>query len=734
MNDFGPRTHTVLEADFVTTEDGTGVVHTALAFGEDDFKLGEKYGMTVQNPVKEDGTFDERIEPYAGRFVIDANPDIIEALRESGRLFRAEDYEHSYPHCWRCGTPLIYYAKQSWYIKTTAIRDELLASNQAVTWYPAHIKNGRMGKWLENVVDWALSRERYWGTPLPVWRCEEKHDVCIGSLEELRSLGADVPDDLHKPYIDDVVFPCPDCGQEMRRVPEVIDAWYDSGSMPFAQWHAPFENQDVFEERYPADYICEAIDQTRGWFYSLLAISTLLWGRSSYETCLCLGLILDEDGQKMSKSRGNVISPWDVLDRFGADAFRWYLFTSKQPWDGYRFSMETVGEGVRLFLNTLWNTYSFFVLYANVNGVARDADGERTELDRWILSRLAETTEIARERLDDYDTTSAGRAIAAFVDDLSNWYVRLSRRRFWDGDPGAVATLRECLVTTAKLLAPLTPFVADAIYENLDGTEPSIHLTEYPDAAPRDGQLERDMQIVRDAVELGRSARAHGKLKLRQPLAEAVVVAAPREREAIERLERIVLDELNVKALRYVSEADELGQWELKPNYRTLGPRFGKDMPRVAEAVAALDASRAAQTLRDGGTVGLVLNGGEYPLSADDVQLVLQPLEGYQVERAGTHAVALNLELDDALKREGLAREVVHAIQNARKSAGLNVEDRISLTLGGDGDLLDAVRANEDYVTAETLATSLSYDGAGGGEQTAIEGKPLTIAVSRANN
>jgi isoleucyl-tRNA synthetase len=504
--------------------------------------------------------------------------------------------------------------------------------------------------------------------------------------------------------------------------------------MPFAQHHAPFEHEERFEARFPANFICEALDQTRGWFYSLLAISTLLWGRSSYETCLCLGLILDEDGQKMSKSRGNVISPWDVLDRFGADAFRWYLFTSKQPWDGYRFSMETVGEGVRLFLNTLWNTYSFFVLYANVNGVARDADGERTELDRWILSRLAETTEIARERLDDYDTTSAGRAIAGFVDDLSNWYVRLSRRRFWDGDPGAVATLRECLVTTAKLLAPLTPFVADAIYENLDGAEPSIHLTEYPEAAPRDGQLERDMQIVRDAVELGRSARAHGKLKLRQPLAEAVVVAAPREREAIERLERIVLDELNVKALRYVSEADELGEWELKPNYRTLGPRFGKDMPRVAEAVAALDASRAAQTLRDGGTVGLVLNGGEYPLNADDVQLVLRPLDGYQVERAGTHAVALNLELDDALKREGLAREVVHAIQSARKSAGLNVEDRISLVLGGDGELLDAVRANEDYVTAETLATSLSYDGAGSGEQTAIEGKPLTIAVSRANN
>jgi isoleucyl-tRNA synthetase len=732
VSDFGPRTHTVLEADFVTTEDGTGVVHTALAFGEDDFKLGEKYGMTVQNPVKEDGTFDERTGPFAGRFVIDANPDVIEALRDSGRLFRAEEYEHSYPHCWRCDTPLIYYAKQSWYIKTTAVRDELLASNQAVTWYPAHIKNGRMGRWLENVVDWALSRERYWGTPLPVWRCDDEHDLCVGSLEELRSLGAEVPDDLHKPYIDDVVFPCPDCGGEMRRVPEVIDAWYDSGSMPFAQWHAPFENQDLFEQRYPADYICEAIDQTRGWFYSLLAISTLLWGRSSYETCLCLGLILDEEGQKMSKSRGNVVPPWDVLDRFGADAFRWYLFTSKQPWDGYRFSMEAVGEGVRQFLLTLWNTYAFFVLYANVNGVARDADGERTQLDRWILSRLAETTEIARERLDDYDTTSAGRAIAAFVDDLSNWYVRLSRRRFWDGEPGAMATLRECLVAVAKLVAPLTPFVADAIYENVDGGEPSVHLTEYPEPAGRDEELERDMEVVRDAVELGRSARAHGKIKLRQPLGEAVIVAAQREREAIERLEQLVLDELNVKSLRYVSEADELGRWELKPNYRTLGPRFGKDMPRVADAVAALDASHAAATLRDGGTVGLVLNGNEHPIAADDVQLVLQPLEGYQVERAGTHAVALNLELDDALRREGLAREVVHAIQGARKSAGLNVEDRIALTLGGDDALLDAVRANQDYVTAETLATSLSYDGTGAGETTAIEGKALTIAVSRA--
>jgi isoleucyl-tRNA synthetase len=733
VTDFGPRSHTVLEADFVTTEDGTGIVHTALAFGEDDFRLGERYGMTVQNPVKEDGTFDERIEPFAGRFVIDANDDIIEALRERGRLFRAEEYEHSYPHCWRCGTPLIYYAKQSWYIKTTAVRDELLAANESINWYPPHIKHGRMGKWLENNVDWALSRERYWGTPLPVWRCGEKHDVCVGSIEELRSLGATVPDDLHKPYIDEVTFPCPDCGGEMRRVPEVIDAWYDSGSMPFAQWHAPFENQEIFEQRFPADYICEAIDQTRGWFYSLLAISTLLFGRSSYKTCLCLGLILDEEGQKMSKSRGNVVSPWEVLDRFGADAFRWYLFTSKQPWDGYRFSMESVGEGVRLFMNTLWNTYSFFVLYANVNGVERDADGERTELDRWILSRLQATVATAGERLDDYDTTSAGRAIAEFVDDLSNWYVRLSRRRFWDGDPGAIATLRECLLTVARALAPLTPFITDDIYENLDGSDLSVHLCSYPEPGERDEQLEQDMEVVRDAVELGRSARSHGKIKLRQPLREAVVVAAAREREAIERLEPLVLDELNVKSLRYVSEADELGRWELKPNYRALGPRFGKDMPLVADAVAALDGAHAAATLRAGGTVGIQINGSEHPLTADDVQLVLQPLEGYQVERAGTHAVALNLELDDELRREGLAREVVHAIQAARKSAGLNVEDRISLTLGGDDELLDAVRANEDYVSSETLALSLGYDGASpGGHSVEIEGRPLRIALERA--
>ena len=674
------------------------------------------------------------IEPFAGRFVKDADPDIVKALEESGRLLRAETYEHSYPHCWRCGTPLLYYAKTSWYVRTTQVRDELVAANEGITWYPAHIKHGRFGNWLESNVDWALSRERYWGTPLPIWRCGEGHCACIGSVEELRGLaGADaVPDDLHKPYIDDVAFACGDCGGEMRRVPEVIDAWWDSGSMPFAQWHAPFENEDTFEQRFPADYICEGLDQTRGWFYSLLAVSTLLYGSSSYETVLCLGLILDENGQKMSKSHGNVVVPWEVIDAHGADAFRWYLFTAKQPWDGYQFSIDAVGEGVRQFILTLWNTYAFFVLYANANEVEEDAPGERTDLDRWVISRLNATAATANERLEDYDTTTAGRAVAAFVDDLSNWYVRRSRRRFWDGDPVAFATLRECLVTVSRLLAPLIPFVADEIYTRLDGTEPSVHLTAYPQPGERDEELEDSMAVARDAVELGRAARAQAKVKVRQPLAEAVIVAADRERVALERFEDVVLDELNVKQVRFVSEADELGRWELKPNYRTLGPRFGKQMPQVAAAVAALDAGRAAATLRDGGSVGISVDGREHPLTSDDVQLALQPLEGYQVERSGTHAVALNLELDDGLRREGLAREVVHAVQAARKDAGLEVEDRISLSLGGDPELVEAAREHEDYVAGETLATSLAFDESDGGTTATIAGRELLIALARA--
>ncbi len=722
LTDYGERGHTVLAGDFVDVEEGTGVVHTGAAFGDDDFRLATENGLTIHNPVRADGSFDERTGPFAGMYVRDADAPIVEALRESGRLFRAGEYEHSYPHCWRCGTPLIYYAKTNWYVRTTERKQELLAANEAVTWYPEHIKHGRFGKWLENNVDWALSRERYWGTPLPIWRADDGEVVCIGSTAELRELGAEIPSDLHRPYIDEVTFERE--GKTFRRVPDLIDVWWDSGCMPFAQWHAPFENEEVFESQFPADYICEALDQTRGWFYSLLAVSTLLFGRSSFETVLCLGLILDPEGQKMSKSKGNVVVPWDVIDRHGADAFRWYYFTSKQPWDGYRFSLDTVGESVRQFLKPLWNTYAFYVLYANVNDPL--SEGTETDLDRWIRSRMAGTVEHVRERMDDYDTTFAGRAIAEFVGDLSNWYVRLSRRRFWDGDRVAFETLHHCLVTVAKLLAPLTPFVSDAIYENLDGAEPSVHLCDFPEPGERDEQLEWQMQVVRDAVELGRAGRAHAKLKVRQPLREAVVAAAAREREAIERLDRLLTDELNVKSVRYVSEADELGRFELKPNYRMLGPRFGNRMPQVAAAVAALDPAR----LRAGASAGINVDGHEHEIGPDDVTMVLRPLDGYQVERSGTHAVALNLELDDELRRESLAREVVHAVQAARKNAGLNVEDRIVLTLGGDDELLEAARAHQDYVTRETLATSLVYNGAAGAPAD-IEGRRLLISVER---
>jgi len=734
VTDFGRKSQTVLPAAFVTTEDGTGVVHTALAFGEDDYRLGEAEGLTLQNPVRRDGTFDERMGPYAGRKVKESDADIVEALRASGRLLRAEDYEHSYPHCWRCETALLYYAKSSWYVRTTAIKDQLLASNEDVTWYPEHIKHGRFGNWLENNVDWALSRERYWGTPLPIWRAEDGETICVGSRAELAALGATVPDDLHRPYVDHATFERD--GKTFTRVPDLIDVWWDSGSMPFAQWHAPFENDATFKERFPADYICEALDQTRGWFYSLLAVSTLLYGRASFETVLCLGLILDPEGQKMSKSRGNTVSPWEVLDTHGADAFRWYYFTSKQPWDGYRFSVETIGESVRQFMKTLWNVYGFFALYANVNEVepAEVSDVDLTDLDRWALSRLQSLSETCIDRFDDYDTTTAGRAIAAYVEDLSNWYVRRSRRRFWDGDPAAFATLRTCLLGVSKLLAPLTPFIADAIYENLDGSEPSVHLCDFPepDASLRDAQLEWQMQVARETVGLGREARAHGRLKVRQPLREAVVVAAGDERAAIGRFEATVREELNVRAVRYADDADELGRFELKPNYRTLGPRFGKQMPQVAEAVAALDAPHAAATLRDGGEVHIAIDGRDHPLTSDDVQMALQPLDGYEVERSGSHAVALDTVLDDGLRHEGYAREVVHAVQNARKDAGFDVADRIALVLGGDAELLAGVRAHERYVTGETLATSLDVDDLKSEATATVDGRELRIGVTRA--
>ena len=710
---YGELGHTVLAADFVTAEDGTGLVHTAIAFGEDDFQLGERYGLNVINPVRLDGTFDERIGPYAGRWVKDADPDLIEDLRARGKLLRAETYEHSYPHCWRCGTPLLYYAKPSWYIATSQIKDRLLAANETVNWYPEHVKHGRFGKWLEGNVDWALSRERYWGTPLPVWRCDNDHAHAVGSLAELHDLSGVTLTDPHRPFVDEVEFECAECGRPMRRVPEVIDVWFDSGSMPFAQFHAPRENEEHFEERFPADFICEALDQTRGWFYSLLAVSTLLFDRSSYRNVLCLGLILDEQGRKMSKSLGNTVEPWEVIDRYGADALRWYFFTSKQPWDGYRFSLETIGEAVREFLRQLWSTHYFYVLYANADAIAPamlERDTEPSELDRWILSRLQATVRVVRERLDTFDVTVAGRAIQDFVEELSNWYVRSSRRRFWKGELGAFRTLHECLVTVSQLLAPFCPFLADEIYDNLDGSEPSVHLCGFPEPGLRDAELEDAMAVVREAVKLGLAARAQARIKLRQPLRAAVVVADGVERGSIERFSELVRDELNVRELRFVSQADELGELEVKPNYRTLGPRFGKEMPVAAAAVAGLDPAHVAAALRDGGAIGISVSGSDHEIGADDLLVAMKPLEGYQVEREGSHAVALELELDDDLRREGLARDIVRAVQMARQQAGLDVTDRIALTLDGDDALLEAARAYQEYIAGETLATTVSYE------------------------
>ncbi len=746
ITEYGPRGHTVLAADFVTTGEGTGLVHTAIAFGEDDFQLGQQYGITLQNPVRLDGTFDQRVTDFAGRFVKEADPDIVEALRESGRLFRSEIYEHSYPHCWRCDTPLLYYAKSSWYVRTTDVRDRMLAFNERIGWHPEHIKHGRFGKWLSNNQDWALSRERYWGTPLPLWECTAAECgamLCAGSVEELRERGGEVPEDLHRPHIDEVVLRCT-CGSDMRRVPEVIDAWFDSGSMPFAQFHHPFDPDTPFEQRFPADYICEAIDQTRGWFYSLLAVSTLVFDQASYRNCVCLGLILDADGQKMSKSRGNVVDPWEVLDEHGADALRWYYFTAQQPWAGYRFSSEALGETVHGFFSTLWNTYSFWALYANAEGLEPTTDEPSAaggSLDRWALSRLQTVTAEVIALMDDYDCTTAGRAIAAYVDELSNWYVRLSRRRFWDGDREAFATLHHCLVEVAKLLAPFVPFLADEIYSNLVGgaegefgdRPDSVHLTDFP--APsvelRDVALEARVEAVRRAVELGRAARSQAGVKVRQPLAKAVIVAQGDEREAIESMGELVRSELNVKELEFVSEEAELVGYEVKPNYRSLGPRFGKDMPKAAAAVSALDPAHVAESIAGERRIGVNVDGREHDLGPDDVTLVMQPLEGYEVEAESGRAVALALELDDELRREGLAREVVHAVQSARKQADLDISDRISLTLGGDEELVAAAREHEGYVAGETLATSVSYAGAGAAQLVTIDGRELEIGVER---
>ncbi len=758
LEDGGPDdAFRVIAGDFVTTEDGTGLVHIAPAFGEDDYRVAAENELfdptdhgSLYNPVGLDGRFDKRVAGFEDKFVKapEVTRALIDDLDRRGLLFREQVYEHSYPHCWRCGTALLYYAKSSWYVATSQARERLLANNEGIGWHPEHIKHGRFGKWLENNVDWALSRDRYWGTPLPIWECAAEGcdgRFCAGSVAELRErAGAEVPDDLHRPYIDEVTVECERCGGEMRRVESVIDTWYDSGAMPFAQFHYPFENEELFAERFPADFICEAIDQTRGWFYTLLAESTLLFGESSYRNCVCLGLILDPEGQKMSKSKGNVVEPWDVIAAHGADAFRWYYLTAQQPWSGYRFSVDTVGESVRQFLLTLWNTYSFWVLYANAESLGpedfRAAPEPAEDLDRWALSKLQATVASVTEHMDEFDCTAAGREIAEFVEELSNWYVRLSRRRFWEGDRAAFATLRHCLLEVTALLAPFTPFLADEIHLNLAGGEAedlgglpdSVHLRDFPqpDPALADPDLEAAMEAVRLTVELGRAARAQAKAKMRQPLRRAVIVANDAEREAISARAELVKAELNVKQLDFVSEESELVSYAVKPNYRSLGPRFGKRMPQVAAAVGALDPTHVAQVMSEGGEVGISVDGDEHALGPDEFSLSLQPLEGYEVEAEAGHAVALQLELDDELRREGLAREIVHAVQNARKEAGLEITDRIALSLGGDEELLAAAKEHQPYISGEVLATSVAYDGAEG-TSAILDGHELRITITR---
>jgi len=752
----------VVAAGFVSTDEGTGIVHIAPAFGADDMAVGRANDLPIVMPVDGEVKFTDQVPPYAGRFVKDADESIIADLDAAGILFSRRPYVHSYPHCWRCDTPLIYYAKTSWYVRTTARKADLLASNEEVNWYPDHIKHGRFGDWLENNIDWSLSRERYWGTPLPVWQCAQGHDHCVGSRAELAELsGRDLTGmELHRPYVDEIHFPCPTCGAEAKRVPEVIDAWFDSGSMPVAQWHQPFENGEVFERRFPADFICEAIDQTRGWFYSLIAISALLYGHSSYRNVVCLGHILDADGRKMSKRLGNIVDPWSILATQGADALRWYLFTVSSPWFARRFSPDAIDEVIRKFILTLWNTYSFYTLYANIDRFdPRDHDvpvSERTLLDRWILAELHLLVRTVTDGLENYDAFSTGRAINEFVDELSNWYVRRSRRRFWksESDTDKVAaylTLYECLVTLAQLLAPYMPFIAEDLYQNLAGERyadavESVHLGDWPeaDAALIDEDLSFRMGVARKAVNLGRAARMAAQLKVRQPLATALVACDARQQAALVSLRDVVTEELNVKELAFVDSATDLVSFQVKANYRTLGPRFGKAMPEVAAAVAALEGADVARRLAAGEWVRILVGGAEEELGADDLVVETRQREGFAVQDEADLVVGLLTTLTPELRREGLARELVHHVQNTRKAAGFRIEDRIRLAIEGPDEVLAMLADFAEWVKHETLSTDLTASLSAGedlgsdksrseaySESVSVNGLVVRVAVER---
>jgi isoleucyl-tRNA synthetase len=744
--------HRVVMAEFVTTEDGTGLVHMAPAFGADDMQMAQENDLPIIMTVAPDGTFIPEVKQWSGIFVKDADPAIIEDLRTRGLLYKAETYTHTYPFCWRCDTPLLYYARKTWYIRTSQYKDRLVANNEKINWVPSHIKNGRFGNWLENNVDWALGRERYWGTPLPVWECQEcHHQLAVGSVEELSKLaGRDLSSlDLHRPYVDAIHFPCPKCKGNMQRVLELTDVWFDSGSMPVAQWHYPFENKATFENQFPADFICEGVDQTRGWFYSLHAISTMLFDSVCFKNVICHGLVLDAEGQKMSKSRGNYVDPWAVLDAHGADAFRWYLYSTTPPGQERRFSMEQVGDVVRNFMLMLWNTYSFFVTYARLDEWKPDPTHQPvySDLDKWLLSSLNTLVRDVTQAMETYDLTGCTRPIERFVDDLSNWYLRRSRRRFWksgsdENKLAAYATLYQALMTVTKLLAPTMPFMAEELYQNLvraiDPSAPeSVHLADWPayDAGLIDEQLNHDMTLVMQLASLGHAARNKANRKVRQPLAQAkFAVGSADEQQVIGRYEDLLKDELNVKSVGTLMEAGEAVDYVLNPLPKQLGQKYGARFPAVRQAVILLDASQAAPKLLEGKPVEVVVEGERLEILPEEVEVRVQAHAGYAVAAEGAYLAALVTDLTPELIQEGLAREFVRRVQDLRKQAELDISDRIAIYYQASFKLAAAIKSFQDYICTETLAVELLDEKPGEGcncVEDEFDGEKVSIGLEK---
>ena len=731
---------------YVTLTDGTGVVHIAPAFGEDDSKVGHRYDLPFVQLVNEKGEMTEET-PWAGTFCKKADMAVLQALEDKDLLFDAPLFEHSYPHCWRCDTPLIYYARETWFIRMTAVKEDLIRNNNTINWIPESIGKGRFGDWLENVQDWGLSRNRYWGTPLPVWQCECGHQDCIGSIEELKEKADNCPDDieLHRPYIDAVTIKCPKCGKEMHRVPEVIDCWFDSGSMPFAQHHYPFENKETFEKQFPAQFISEAVDQTRGWFYSLLAISTLLFNKAPYENVIVLGLVQDENGQKMSKSKGNAVDPFDALQTYGADAIRWYFYTSSAPWLPSRFAGKTVVEGQRKFMGTLWNTYAFFVLYANIDNF--DATNYSLEydklavMDKWLLSRLESTVKAVDDNLANYRIPEAAKALQSFVDDMSNWYVRRSRERFWakgmeQDKINAYMTLYTALVTVAKAAAPMIPFMTEDIYQNLvksiDASAPeSIHLCDFPEVHENwiDPKMEEDMADLLEIVVMGRAARNTANIKNRQPIGTMYVKS---EFQLSEFYKEIIEDELNVKEVVFKDDIADFISYSFKPQMRTVGPKYGKLLNKIKTTLSELDGNKAMAELKSTGELKLDINGQEIVLLEEDLLIDMAQMEGYVSESDHTITVVLDTNLTPELIEEGFVRELVSKIQTMRKEAGFEVMDKIRVYAKDNDKIVSIMKNHGDEIKSEVLAEEIVTGETKGYEKEwNINSEKVTMAVER---